>query len=67
VPQTYEVQLVSFGQDGKTTVSQLPFNADNTAQWSVPLSQLRRALIIVSAMAPKTTEIAGFNWSAEIK
>jgi immune inhibitor A len=67
VPQSYDVQLVSFGQDGQTTVAQLPLNADNTAHWSVPLSQLRHALIIISAMAPKTTEIAGFNWSAQEK
>ena len=67
VPQGYVVQLVSFGQDGTTTVSRLPLNADNTARWSVPLSQLRRARLIVSAMAPKTTEIADFNWSAEEK
>jgi hypothetical protein len=67
VPQSYDVQLVRFGQDGQTSVSQLPLNADNTAQWSVPLSQLRSARLIVSAMAPKTTEIAGFNWSAEEK
>jgi immune inhibitor A len=67
VPQGYVVQLVSFGQDGTTTVSRLPLNDDNTARWSVPLSQLRRARLIVSALAPKTTEIAGFNWSAEEK
>jgi hypothetical protein len=67
VPQGYVVQLVSFGQDGTTTVSRLPLNDDNTARWSVPLSQLRSARLIVSAMAPKTTEIAGFNWSAEEK
>ena len=67
VPQSYDVQLISFGQDGTTSVSRLPINADNTAHWSVPLSQLRRAVVVVSAMAPKTTEIAGFNWSAEEK
>jgi immune inhibitor A len=67
VPQSYVAQLISFGQDGTPSVSRLPINADNTARWSVPLSQLRSARLIVSAMAPKTTEIAGFNWSAEEK
>lgn len=67
VPQSYVVQLVSFSQAGTTTVSPLPVNADNTARWSVPLSQLRRAVVVVSAMAPRTTEVAGYNWSAEEK
>jgi len=67
VPQSYVVQLISYGQDGTTTVSRLPINADNTARWSVPLSQLRRAVIVVSAMALRTTEVAGYNWSAEEK
>ncbi len=67
VPQSYVVQLISFDQDGTTAVSRLPVNADNTARWSVPLSQLRRAVVVVSAMAPRTTEVAGFNWSAEEK
>ena len=67
VPQTYAVQLISFGQDGQTTVTRLPLNADNTAQWSVPLSQLKRAEIIISAMAPKTTEQADFNWNITTK
>lgn len=67
VPQSYVVQLISFGQDGTTTVSRLPVNADNTARWSVPLSQLRRAVLVVSAMALRTTEVAGYNWSAEEK
>jgi len=67
VPQDYVVQLISFGQDDTTTVTRLPLNADNTARWPVPLSQLRRAVIVVSAVAPRTTELAGFNWSAEEK
>ena len=61
------MQLISFGQDGTTSVSRLPLNADNTAQWTVPLSQLRRAVLVVSAMALRTTEVAGYNWSAEEK
>ncbi|MBP7686610.1 MAG: immune inhibitor A [Thermoflexales bacterium] len=67
VPQSYVVQLISFGQDGTTSVSRLPINADNTARWTVPLSRLRRAVVVVSAMALRTTEVAGFNWSAEEK
>ncbi len=43
VPQRYVVQLVSFGKDGQITVTRLPVNADNTAKWDIPLSQLEKA------------------------
>jgi len=67
VLQKYIAQLISFGKDGSTTVTRLPIKDDNTAQWDVPLSQLDRAVVVVSAMAPKTTEVASFNWSATEK
>lgn len=67
VPQHYVVQLVATGLDGHHTVSRLPLNDDNTASWDVPLSRLRDAVLIVSPMAVKTTEVAHFNWSAAQK
>jgi hypothetical protein len=67
VPQKYVIQLVSVGQDGKTTVSRLPVNEDNTARWDVPLSHLEKAIIIVSPMASKSTEVAHYSWSAQEK
>jgi hypothetical protein len=67
VPQGYIVQLIGFDKDGRTTVTRLPLKDDNTATWDVPLSQLDHAVIVFSAMAPKTTEVAGFNWSAREK
>ncbi len=67
VPQKYVVQLVSFGQDGQVSVSQLPVNEDNTAHWDIPLSQLEKAIIVVSPMALKTTEVAHYNWTAQEK
>jgi immune inhibitor A len=67
VPQRYVVQLVSFGKDGKINVSRLPVNADNTAQWNIPLSQLEKAVVVVSPMASKTTEVARYSWSAQEK
>lgn len=67
VPQHYVVQLVATGLDGHHTVSRLPLNDDNTASWDVPLSRLRDAVLIVSPMAVKTTEVAHFNWSAAEK
>jgi immune inhibitor A len=67
VPQRYVAQLVSFGKDGKLTVTRLPVNADNTAKWDVPLSQLEKAIVVVSPMASKTTEVARYSWSAQEK
>jgi hypothetical protein len=67
VPQQYVVQLVSFGKDGQTTVAHLPVKDDNTAQWDIPLSQLDKAIVVVSPMALKTTEVAHYNWSAREK
>jgi hypothetical protein len=67
VPQKYVVQLVSFGKDGKIEVSRLPVKEDNTARWDVPLSQLEKAIVVVSPMASKTTEAARYNWAAQEK
>ena len=67
VPQKYVVQLISYGQDGNITVAHLPVNDDNTAQWDIPLSQLQKAIVVVSPMALKTTEVAHYNWSAQEK
>jgi immune inhibitor A len=67
VPQDYTVQLVSFDKAGKINVSRLPVNADNTAKWDIPLSQLEKAIVVVSPMASKTTEVARYSWSAQEK
>ncbi len=67
VPQNYIVQLVSFAPNGQPTVSRLPVNEDNTAHWDIPLSQLQKAIIVVSPMASWTTEVARYNWSAQEK
>ena len=67
VPQQYVVQLVSFGKDGQTEIARLPVNDDNTAQWTIPLSQLEKAIVVVSPMASKTTEVAHYSWIAQEK
>lgn len=67
VPQRFIAQLVATQPDGSHTVTRLPLNDDNTARWNVPLSQLRSAVLIISPMAAKTTEVAHFNWSAAEK
>ena len=67
VPQRYVAQLISFGKDGQTTVTRLPLKDDNTAQWDVPLSQLKKAIVVISPMAARTTEEALYSWSAKEK
>jgi hypothetical protein len=67
VPQKYIVQLVSFGKDGQIEVSRLPVNEDNTAQWDVPMSQLEKAIVVVSPTAYQTTEVARYSWTAQEK
>jgi immune inhibitor A len=65
VPQRYVVQLVSFSQDGQIAVSRLPVNEDNTAHWDIALSRLEKAIVVVSPMASKTTEVAHYSWTAQ--
>ncbi len=67
VPQQYVVQLVSFGKDGQLNVARLPVNEDNTAKWDIPLSRLEKAIVVVSPMASRTTEVARYSWSAQEK
>lgn len=67
VPETYLAQLISFGKDGSTSVTRLPINNDNTGQWDIPLSTLKQAVIAISATAPKSSEIAYFQWGAQEK
>jgi hypothetical protein len=67
VPQKFIVQLISFGKDGRPAVTRLPVDDDNTGHWDVPLSTLNQAVILVSGMAPKTDELARFNWRATQK
>ena len=67
VPQKYVVQLVSFGKDGQMQVSRLPVSEDNSARWDIPLSQLERAIVVVSPMASRTTEVARYSWTVQEK
>jgi immune inhibitor A len=67
VPQKYVAQLVSFGKDGQVEVSRLPVNGDNTARWDIPLSQLEKAIVMISPMASRTTEAARYSWAAQEK
>ena len=67
VPQTFIARLIGFGKDGSATVTRLPINDDNSGRWDIPLSTLNQAVIVVSGMAPKTNDLARFNWAAREK
>jgi hypothetical protein len=60
-PEKYSVQLISFGADGATQASRLPLADDQTGQWQVPLSQLKNAVLALSALARTTTEPAPYR------
>ncbi len=60
-PEKYSVQLISFGADGATQVKRLPLADDQTGQWQVPLSQLKNAVLALSALARTTTEPAPYR------
>jgi len=61
VPEKYSVQLISFGSDGKIEVKRLPLAQDQTGRWEVPLSRLKNAVLVLSALARTTTEPAPYR------
>jgi len=60
-PERYSIQLVSTGSDGTTQVKRLPLADDQTGHWDVPLSQLKNAVLVLSALARTTTEPAPYR------
>jgi immune inhibitor A len=61
LPEEYSVQLISFSADGVAHVQRLPLAEDQTGEWSVPLSQLKSAVLVLSALARTTTEPAPYH------
>ncbi|MGQ9466402.1 MAG: hypothetical protein ACUVSH_00405 [Anaerolineae bacterium] len=62
LPQRWLVQLVLFGP--QTTVQRLELNPDQTGEWEIPLGGgVNRAVVIISAYAPVTTEVASYQYS----
>jgi hypothetical protein len=53
--------LIRFGLDGRTTVERLTLADDQTGRWDVPLSQLKNAVLVISALARTTTEPAPYQ------
>jgi len=64
LPQRWLVQLVLFGP--QTTVQRLALNPDQTGEWEIPLGGgVDRAVVVVSAYAPVTTEVASYQYSVK--
>jgi immune inhibitor A len=62
LPQRWLVQLVLFGP--QTTVQRLELNPDQTGEWEIPLGGgVDRAVVVISAYAPVTTEVASYQYS----
>jgi immune inhibitor A len=62
LPQRWLVQLVLFG--GGTTVERLELDADQVGEWPIPLGEgsRYRAVVVVSAVSPATTELAPYSY-----
>jgi len=61
LPQRWLVQLVLFGPE--TTVQRLEVRPDQTGEWEIPLSSdVERAVVTVSGLAPVTTEPASYRY-----
>ncbi len=65
LPQRYLVQLVEFGQ--VPAIRRLPVNADGQGEWLIQGfgTEVQRALLIISAITPGTTEVAAYDLRLE--
>ena len=65
LPQRYLLQLIEFGQT--TTVRRLPVSAEGKGSWLIEGfgSEVQRAILVISAIAPVTTEVAGYALELE--
>jgi hypothetical protein len=65
VPQSYLVQLITFGSE--TTVQRLPLGQDQDARWRLSLADADHGVLTVSALAPVTTESAGYFYRIAVE
>jgi len=65
LPQRYLVQLIELGAE--TRVLQIELDEAQRGQWVIEGfgDKVERAVLVVSALAPKTTELAGYQYSVE--
>jgi hypothetical protein len=64
VPQRYLVQLITFGAE--TSVRRLPLRTDQTARWHLPLAQADHAVLVISGLAPVTTEPSDYHYRLSV-
>jgi len=64
--QRYLVQLIELGAE--TRVRRIELDAAQKGQWVIEGfgSEVERAVLVVSALAPKTTELAGYRYSITV-
>jgi immune inhibitor A len=67
VPQSYMVLLLGLGDT--ITVTRLPVQDDQTGEWTVLLGQedLHEAVLVISGLAPLTTQLAPYRLEIEEK
>jgi hypothetical protein len=64
LPQRWLAQMALYGPE--TTVERLELDANQSGEWTVPLSgDTDKAVIAVSALAPVTTERGSYNYEIE--
>ena len=63
LPQEWLLQAVTFGRDGITVTPLVRWDT-STGQWELPLSSANdRVVLVISALAPVTTELAPYQIS----
>jgi len=67
LPQRYLVQLVELGAE--TRVRRMDLDEDQKGQLAIEGfgDEVERAVLVVSALAPKTTEMAGYQYSVKAR
>jgi hypothetical protein len=65
LPQRYLVQLIELGAE--TEVHRMDLDKAQRGQWVIEGfgDEVERAVLVVSALAPKTTEVAGYQYAVE--
>jgi hypothetical protein len=64
LPQEWIIQLVTY--DDPITVERLLFRDGTSGEWTIPLnSDVRSAILAISAIAPVTTEKAAYRYTLE--
>lgn len=67
LPQRWFVQLIEYSNGGEATVTRLLSGGENSGKWTLPLGDtVDYAILVVSAAAPVTTELAPYEFSLTV-